>query len=460
MRKHYDLDANMHQMLATLQAPREEEDAQTYGEEEEPATIHVYPVAGGGILFSKVPLDQEQPIIIESQEAPDTAIPRTKHTNTPGKEPFFFFSFLLILGFFLLFDMVDSQITALLIPTITVTITPKAHTISTTGVFPLGTAGSANGLQGRVLPTFTLTQSASTTATGHGHQDAKHATGRLTLYNGLFTAQWLPSGTVFAGQHGVHVATSQSVTIPSGNPPSYGQATVSAYAVQAGSAGNIQAGDINTTIANGVLVTNSPFTGGQDARDFLSVTKADIQRVVDRLSPDLLQSEQTALTAQLTGGEALAPPTCSPATTADHGPGSEATTVQVSVSASCIAIAYNQQAIQVKASQLLTSIATQQLGTGYHLIGSIQVTVKQATVSTHPPLVVLSFMCGGTWVYTLSPQEQQHIKHLIAGRTKQQALQLLLSQSGIDKATITGIGENEQVPEDVTHIHLLIMAEE
>ena len=57
MRKHYDLDAPMHQVLATLQAPREEEDSQTQSEEE-PATIHVYPVAGGGILFSQVPLDQ------------------------------------------------------------------------------------------------------------------------------------------------------------------------------------------------------------------------------------------------------------------------------------------------------------------------------------------------------------------------------------------------------------------
>ncbi|HLQ30842.1 MAG TPA: hypothetical protein VK140_16530, partial [Ktedonobacteraceae bacterium] len=77
MRKHYDLDAPMHQVLATLQAPGEEEEAQTHGEEE-PATIHVYPVAGGGILFSQVPLDQEEPTIIESQEEPDTEMSLTR----------------------------------------------------------------------------------------------------------------------------------------------------------------------------------------------------------------------------------------------------------------------------------------------------------------------------------------------------------------------------------------------
>src|SRR5712692_8265707 len=256
MKKYYDLDTPMQRMLATLQETGKEEELYTALEEEQ-ATIHVYPVAGGGILFSKVPLDQEEPTIIESEKEPDAENPWIKHPTVPGKGPPSFLSFLLILCFFVLFDMADSQLTALLAPTITVTLTPKAHTISTTGVFPLGTAGSTNGLQGRVLPTFTLTQSASTTATGHAHQDAKHATGRLTLYNGLFSAQWVPSGTVFAGQDGVHVATSQSVTIPSGNPPSYGQATVSAYAVQAGSAGNIAARDINTTIANGVLVKNS-----------------------------------------------------------------------------------------------------------------------------------------------------------------------------------------------------------
>src|SRR5712692_3342460 len=283
---------------------------------------------------------------------------------------------------------------------------------TTIQAFPLVSEGSGNGVPGRVLPVFTLTQTHPTQATGHGHQSAKHATGTLTFYNGLFTAQFVSRGTLFTGRDGVQVTTSASVTIPAANPPQFAEVSVSASTTRAGAAGNIAAGDINTTIANGVLVKNSPFTGGQDARDFLLVTKADIQRVVDRLSPDLLQSEQAALTAQLTAGESLAPPTCSPTVTADHRPGSEATTIQVIVSETCTGVAYNQQAVQVKASQLLTSMAATQLGTGYTLTGTIQVTMTQATVTKK---VVFSFTCVGTWVYTLTPQEQQHIKTLIGG---------------------------------------------
>ncbi len=455
MRKQHDLDATMRQMLTTLQEPGRAEDTQFPAEEQ--ATIHVYPVAGGGILFSQMPLDQEEPTIIESEE-PDTEIPLTKHMATPGKEPFFFPYFILILCFFLVFDLVDTQITALLTPIITVTLTPKVQTISTTATLPIGANG--NGVQGRVLPELALTQTQTTQATGHGHQDARAAAGILSFYNGSFSAQTVYAGTVFTGEDGVKVVTDQTGTIPPNTPPQDGQASIAAHALHAGQAGNIQALDMNGTVSSSLYVKNlAPFTGGQDTRGYTTVTRDDIERVVNRLTPHLLQSEQAALTAQLTEGEALVPPTCTPTESADHGPGSEATAVQVTVSESCIAVAYNQQAVQVKALQLLTSMAATQLGTAYHLTGSIQVTVKQATATKTP--IVLSLSLLGTWVYTFSPQEQQHIKTLITGKTKHQALQLLLlSQQGIASVTIAGIRDNEQVPEDVTHIHLLIITEE
>ncbi len=452
MSQQYDLDVHVQRLLATLQETGGEEETHTPLEEEQ-ATIHVYPVAGGGILFTKVPLDQKEPTIIESQE-PDTEIPLTKHTTTPGKEPPFFLSFLLMLCFFLLFDVADTQITALLTPTITVTLTPKAQIITTIQAFPLVSEGSGNGVPGRVLPVFTLTQTQPTQATGHGHQSAKHATGTLTFYNGLFTAQFVSRGTLFTGRDGVQVTTSASVTIPAANPPQFAEVSVSASTTRAGSAGNIAAGDINTTIANGVLVKNSPFAGGQDARDFPLVTRDDIQRVQASLTPHLLQSEQAVLTSQLTASEALAPPTCTPTTTADHGPGSETTTVQVTVSASCTAVAYNQQAVQVQARQFLTRMAATQLGTGYTLTGAIHVTNTQATAAKN---VVFSFTCAGTWVYTFSPQEQQHLKTLIASKTKPQALQLLRSQQGIASVTIAGVPDNQSLPEDLTHIHVLLL---
>ncbi len=456
MSQSYDLDANVQHLLATLEGPGKEEDAQP--PEEEHVTIHVYPVAGGGILFSKVSLDQEEPTIVDSEEDPDTEIPLTEQPTTAAKEPPFFFSFLLILCFFVLFDLADSTLTALLTPTITVAITPKAHIISTTEALPIVSEGNTNGLQGRVLPEFTLTQSLRTQATGHGHQDARAAVGILTLYNGQALAQTIARGTRLTSVNGITVSLDQAVTIPPGNPPAYGQATMTAHALVPGSSGNMASGDIDTTIAIAVFVRNSQFRGGQDARDYPIVTQADIQKGTDTITPSLLQSARAALTSQLRAGEALAPPTCLPSASTDHRPGSEARTVQVTVSASCTAIAYEQEALQAQATAFLAHVAATQVGTGYRLAGSLQVTVKQATITQTAAVVSLSLL--GTWVYTFSQEEQQQIKQRMRGRTKQDALQQLLSQPGIDKATIAGIGENEVLPDDITHIHLFLMVEE
>ena len=55
--------------------------------------------------------------------------------------------------------------------------------------------------------------------------------------------------------------TGQDATIPAGNPPSYGQVTVAAHAIQSGSRGNIAAYDINEACcALSVLAKNTePF---------------------------------------------------------------------------------------------------------------------------------------------------------------------------------------------------------
>src|SRR6266702_5537600 len=67
----------------------------------------------------------------------------------------------------------------------TVTIIPKSQQVSLNGTLQLG----------RVLQPITISQSATTHTTGHGHQDARNATGTVTFYNGLFTQQFIASGT-------------------------------------------------------------------------------------------------------------------------------------------------------------------------------------------------------------------------------------------------------------------------
>jgi Baseplate J-like protein len=323
-------------ILATLNEQGDEQD-HALPNEEELDTIHVYPVEGGGMLFTRTPLEPEEaaPPVIDSQDDQATGGPITTKTPPP------FVLFLLLLCVFVLFDLADTQLIAMMTPTVTVNIVPQTHTVTATANLP-ATAIRAHG-----FAPLTLSLSQTVSATGIGHQDDRHASGTLTFYNGLFSPQSIAQGTVFTGSDGIQVATDGSVTIPANTPPVDGQATIGAQTVLPGHNGNITAGDITTTIGNGVLVKNSQFSGGQDERTFAVVTHADIAQVVTQLTPRLLQSQQAALTSQLQANEALFSPTCTPTTNADHQPGDEATHVKVTVSETCIAGAYNQQAVNV-----------------------------------------------------------------------------------------------------------------
>jgi len=286
-------------------------------------------------------------------------------------------------------------------------------------------------------------------ATGIGHQDARQATGTVTFYNGQQNAQTVALGTVFTGSDGVNIATTESATIPAGNPNTgYGTVTVTAQALQAGSRGNIQAGDVNTAIALAVFVKNSQFRNGQDARTFPIVTKEDIEHVVTQLTPRLVQSEQAAFTSQLQTGEQLFPPTCTSLVISSRQPGDEAAQVRITVSETCSAGAYNQQAVQEQGMQVLHAKAGT-LGKSYSLVGDIH-----TAMLTLQDAATIRVQFTGTYLYQIN---QQELTTLIAGRPKQQAIMLLTKIPGIQQATIAGIADNNQLPLDTTHIHIILL---
>lgn len=330
--------------------------------------------------------------------------------------------------------------------TVTVTLAARSQQVSLQGTLQLG----------RVLNPITVSQSQTAPTTGHGHQDAKQATGSITFYNGQPAQQFVPAGTTLTGTDGVQVITDADATIPAGNPPAYGQVTVPAHTSNSGSAGNIQALDINTTV-QAVFVKNlSAFSGGQDERDFQTVTKTDIDNTASPLKATLAQSVQGALQGQVKQGEQLQTLPCSPTVTSDHQPGQEATTVKVTASETCSGIAYNAQELTDKVTQLLASQEAKKVGAGYSLLGSPQVTVTQA--SSQNTKVVVSFNAQSVWVYALSSAQQHHIKAIIAGKNTQTALQLVRSLPGIESASLkfSGFGDATRIPKNLNTIHLMI----
>ena len=62
----------------------------------------------------------------------------------------------------------------------------------------------------------------------------------------------------------------------------------------------------------------------------------------------------------------------------------------------------------------------------------------------------------GVWVYQLNERE---IKSLVAGKPRLAAIQLLSKLPSVQRITIAGISDNSLLPDDLSHIHILILVE-
>ncbi len=434
-----DAQVDMNTMLAAFEQRAGEENPLQGKDTQE--TIHAYPVEGGYVLLSRTPLEEDQqPETVSDSKPPQPA---------PKRESPHVLSFVFILLVFLVLDSADSTIIALMIPTVNITITPNVKTITLSSSMQLG----------KLLSPLTISESQTTPTTGHGHQDAARATGSLTFYNGSNTAQNIAAGTDFTGSDGLAVVTAEQVTIPAAIAPQFGEATVAAQAQNVGAKGNIPADDVNLALSSDLTVKNlAPFTNGQDARDYQVVTQADRDSTAATLKAKVSSSMTAALQGQLMLGESIQPTPCTPTTTADHAIGEEATHVTVSVSETCNAIAYNTQALSTQATRLLTTQATKKFGQGYTVSGNIHVSVTKVTTQ-HKTGVLLSFTTQGTYVYQLTPMAQERIVTLVAGKPRKAALHQLATLPGLSHVSISGISDNQPLPDDVTHIHLLIIVE-
>lgn len=329
------------------------------------------------------------------------------------------------------FVLVGSMYLAATVPHTLVIVYAKSYPAQITAPLDLPT---------RPLAPVTVTRSHTAPTTGHGSQSARAATGLLTVFNGSFSSQRLPIGTVLTGSDGVKVATSEAVTVPAAQPPQFGQAQVPASALTTGSTTTIAAGDIDLALTGDLLVKNlTAFSGGRDASSYRAVAPQDLQHVTAATTQ---QIQQTLLQAfPLRAGEGVQTTGCTTKTAADHAIGAEATTVTVTVSTTCQGIAYRLDDLTHKATAAFLSTRP---GTHYHLVGSVQATIQRAA-----PLTV---SIQGRWTYTFSPDYQESLAEQIAGASPSRARHLLLQTGMIADASIPG-----KLPPDGSLIDLLVL---
>jgi VCBS repeat-containing protein len=103
------------------------------------------------------------------------------------------------------------------------------------------------------------------------------------------------------------------------------------------------------------------------------------------------------------------------------------------------------------------------LGTDYALQGTINTTITPAGAPPHakPGTLTLLVTGQGAWVYQVRTTEQAHLTGLIAGLSRQAAVQVLQQQEPGHLAAVhiqvTGLWtDGSRLPADPARIHLLV----
>ncbi len=349
-------------------------------------------------------------------------------------------------------------------PTASVTLTPAQQSLHTSVPITAvtGTPDSTREqVSARLLSVKSRTFTQTVPATGHGHTGAQQAQGTLTFYNAAPYAQTVAAGTVLTGADGVALVTDQAAYLPAANLPDVGMATVPAQAVQVGPRGNIAPLDLNgLCCVAGVSVKNTDaFMGGQNARDYPVVARQDVEAVAGPQSTTLTQQAQTSLQGQIRPNEQLASPAqCHPTLHTDYLIGSEATRVTITLTVTCQAEVYDEQAVQQLASTALGERARSTLGAGYSVQGTIKTNVAQVA-TTEAAHGTLSLLVGaqGTWGYQFSNAEINQLSRQIAGLPRQQALRLLKHNPHIQAVSITETWNATSIPSDPAHIQMMVL---
>ncbi len=337
-----------------------------------------------------------------------------------------------------------------------VTITPLARTLHKEATLTIATHPKTGQVQGRSLESISLTKSKTVQATGHGHDDATEAAGIITFYNGDTQPYTIPAGVSFS-VNGATIVTDETVTVQAAVDPLKGIAIAPAHVLQLGTIGNIPAHSIDTRCCGSPFLTAAnvmSFGGGQDARDYSYVQSSDIQNATSTLLPPLTNKASATLIKQARIGESVVTPLCSPYTTRSAELGSEAVSVTVSVTQTCSSIAYLTDSLNQTATSILAHAENL---TNYQQVGTVQITVNGSTYTKQSAQLKVSL--SGTWVYAFSARELTHIKHKIAGMSKEKAQSLLEKEPGVQQVTISlsRLDLKDQLPTDPTHIHILLI---
>ncbi len=436
-------------------------------EEQPPRRINVYievdeeemiPAAVESTLDEPADTAMSDEPYAPSSTEPQQSDPLVQPTRRPRGTRSIALVLVLVAAVGLLVGLEYGVILPMLAPSATITIVTASSQQTTNTTIHIVTNRAADPtkqqITGRGLASVTMSQQKTVATTGITHQDARAGHGSITFYNGATSIQTIPAGTVLTGADATQLVTDTDATLPTAVFPTFGQTTVYAHAAMVGPGGNVRAGDVYGSCCRlNVSAVNGAFTGGQDARTYQTVTPQDITGVVTSVKTSLEQSVQAALQTQVQPTETLITPLpCTQKVTADHQPGEEAAQVSVTIDETCTGTVYTTQAFASLTTQLATQDAQRRRGTGYRTTG-VHPRITQATPKEHGS-IDLQVKSVSVWVYEYGREQQQAIKTMIAGMSKDKAKTTLLHLAGVQSVSLA-TRNGTTLPTDVENIQLL-----
>ncbi len=319
----------------------------------------------------------------------------------------------------------------------------------------------------RYLSATTSSYTQTSKATGQGTIPGTHASGTACIDNFNTSASLtLQAGSVYSNTYPnapfFHMVLDVTETLPPAPSSTiWSQKCAPAHALEVGTVGNnIFNSNQYGTVSFSVFTNSSlAFTNGKNSQNYVAVQQSDIDNAVSSLEKTYAPEPQQALQGQVQSDERyINAPHCNSNATSNYAAGAAATSVKVTVSFTCAGEVYNDNGAQAMASQLLHDQANTELGSNYLQVGNITTTLTSATLTdANQGTITLVVTAKGTWVYQFTDTQKQALAKLIAGKTKNEAQTLLLSQTGIAKASVQISGvSNGTLPADTRKITITV----
>jgi hypothetical protein len=222
-----------------------------------------------------------------------------------------------------------------------------------------------------------------------------------------------------------------------------------------GPGGDISAGSVQSAYSSHISATNPyAFSGGQGGQNNALVQQSDIDHLASSLRAQVVQSTDANIQAQVKSNQRLfAQPSCKTKVKSDHAAGDNATGVTVTVTAACVAEAYDyNSAVQIVQQQVQTE-ASSYSSEQYSLVNGLQTMVTSATVTdAKAGTVLLAIKVFGKWIYKL----HSGLEHLIASKSVSDARTILML-GGAARVDISISGSNSNtLPSDSSKIKIIV----